>query len=197
LLNQVRLLEKAGAVSLQVSMMTPSNGSRGYGEMFASGLVFESVAGRPVELHMVDGNHVIASGHEQPWKKQLSILAAYLYFYNPLRFLAVLTRPTNRMCFAKASMQLIGMRGLMQTIRHTLFWTLRLMRGNIERKTEVPTARIPMCGANGSAASHALRGTPKGQYSQLKMEAQVDSCTPWEAPGRGTIVHREREIPTA
>ncbi len=197
LLNQVRLLKKAGAVSLQVSMMTPSNGSKGYGEMFTSGLVFESVSGKPVEPHMVDGNHVIASGHEQPWRRQLSILAAYLYFYNPLRFLAVLARPTNRMFFAKAGMQLIGMRGLMRTTRRTFFWTLRLMRGNIKRRTEVPTARIPMCGADGSAASHALSGTPKGQYVQLKMEAQVESRTPLEAPGLRTIVHREREIPTA
>ncbi len=90
------------------------------------------------------------------------------------------------MCFAKASMQLIGMQGLLHTVRRTLSWALRLMRGNIKRKTEVPTSRIPMRGANGAAASHALPGTPKREYVQLKMEAPVESCTPAEAPGLRT-----------
>ncbi|MHC4067530.1 MAG: B12-binding domain-containing radical SAM protein, partial [Planctomycetota bacterium] len=131
LLNQVRLLKKAGAVSLQVSMMTPSNGSKAYEEMFASGLVFESVAGQRVEQRMLDGNHVVASGHEQPWRKQLNILAAYICFYNPLQFLVVLVRPKSRLYFAETCMQLIGMWGLTQTIRRTLGWAVRLMRGNI------------------------------------------------------------------
>ena len=173
LLNQVRLLKKAGAVSFQVSMMTPSNGSKGYGEMFTSGLVFERVAGKSVEPHMIDGNHVIASGHKQPWKKQLSILTAYLYFYNPLRFLALFARPTHRMFLPKGGMQLVGMRGLMQTIPRTLAWALRLWRGNIKRSTAVPTSQIPMRGANGVDASHALPGTPNREYVQLKTEASV------------------------
>ncbi|MCY2931380.1 MAG: radical SAM protein, partial [Planctomycetota bacterium] len=48
LLNQVRLLRKAGAVSLQVLMLTPSAGSKMYEQCFHSGMVYESVAGRDV-----------------------------------------------------------------------------------------------------------------------------------------------------
>jgi len=171
LLNQARLLKKAGAVGLQVSMMTPSNGSKTYEEMFASGLVFESVAGKRVEQHMLDGNHVVASGHEQPWRKQLNILAAYLYFYNPLWFLIALVRPKSKMYLADAGIQLIGMWGLTCTIRRTLSWALRLMRGKIKRKAKVPTSPIPMRRVDGGPASHALPGTPKSSDVQLKPKA--------------------------
>ncbi len=173
LLNQARLLRKVGAVSLQVSMMTPSNGSKMYEGMFTSGLVFESVAGKRVEQHMLDGNHVIASGHEQPWRKQMNILVAYLYFYNPLRFLAMLVRPRSRLYLAEAGMQLIGMWGLSQTIRRTLGWAFRLMRGNIVRRTAVPQSTLPMRSAAGDAASHALSGTPTAGHVELQLREPV------------------------
>ena len=173
LLNQARMLKKAGVCSLQVSMMTPSNGSAAYQEMFTSRLVFESVAGKQVEQHMLDGNHVVASGHEQPWRKQLNILAAYLYFYNPLRFLVVLVRPKSRLYFADAYMQLIGMWGLTQTIRRTLGWAFRLMRGRITRKTAAPASPIPMCHPDGGPASHALPGTATGGVVQLDAKVVV------------------------
>ncbi|HKQ47103.1 MAG TPA: radical SAM protein [Phycisphaerae bacterium] len=172
LINQARLLRGAGAISLQVSMMTPSNGSKGYGEMFAAGLVFESVAGKEIEQHLLDGNHVVASGHEKPWRKQLNILAAYLYFYNPVRFLIALVRPRSRLYFAEAYMQLIGMWGLTQTIRRTLGWAARLWRGNIRRRTHVPFSRIPMRAASNATASHALPGTRQADLVQLHVKRE-------------------------
>jgi radical SAM superfamily enzyme YgiQ (UPF0313 family) len=175
LLNQARLLRKAGAISLQVSMMTPSNGSKGYGEMFSSGLVFESAAGQQVEQYMLDGNHVVASGHKQPWRKQVNILAAYLYFYNPVRLLVALARPRSRLYFADAYMQIIGIWGLTQTIRRTLGWAGRLMRGNITRRTQAPVCQIPMRAANNARASHALSGTPTARYLQLGMKSTAVS----------------------
>ena len=102
LLNQARLLRRAGAVGLQVLMITPAAGSKLYEEAFTSGQVFESVGGRSVELRMFDGNYVIASNHPQPWRKQFNILAAYLYFYNPLRLLIALVRPKGRLYLTDA-----------------------------------------------------------------------------------------------
>jgi radical SAM superfamily enzyme YgiQ (UPF0313 family) len=170
LLNQARLLRKAGAISLQVSMMTPSNGSKAYGDMFSSGLVFESVGGKPVEQHMLDGNHVVASGHAQPWRKQLNILAAYIYFYNPVRFMVSLVRPKSRLYLAEGFMQIIGMWGLSQTIRRTFGWAVRLMGGNIRRKMQPPVSRIPMRGADNSKASHSLPTAPQSRYLQLNVK---------------------------
>jgi hypothetical protein len=156
LLNQVRALRKAGAVSLQVLMMTPATGSKLYREAFTSGLVYESVAGRPVEPHMLDANYVVASDRPQPWQKQLNIMAAYVYFYNPLRFAWAIIRPKTRLYFADAIMQAIGMWGTAHTIRRTLGWAVKLMRGGIVRRREVPGNSVPMRSPDGQHASHSL-----------------------------------------
>jgi hypothetical protein len=83
LLNQIKLLRKAGAVSLQVLMMTPSPGTKLYEGTHTDGLVLKSVGGRDVAPYMYDGNYVIASKHKRPWRNQLNMLLGYLYFYNP------------------------------------------------------------------------------------------------------------------
>jgi radical SAM superfamily enzyme YgiQ (UPF0313 family) len=156
LLNQAKLLRKSGAISLQVLMMSPATGSKLYEEAYNSGLAYKSVGGKQVEPHMHDANYVIASGKKKPWRKQLNILAAYLYFYNPLRFLISFVRPKSKMHFADAYMQLQGMSGLAPTVRRTLSWALRLMRGNIERTAVAPASSVPMRGVDDGAASHAL-----------------------------------------
>ena len=160
LLNQARLLRKAGAVSLQVLMITPAVGSRIYSQAFTSGQVYKSVAGRQVEPYMLDANYVIASSHKQPWKKQFNIMLAYLYFYNPLRLTWGILRPKGSLYLSNAGMQIIGMWGLAKTIRRTLGWALRLLKGNIVVNTNVPISKIPMRNTNGETASHALPGTP-------------------------------------
>ncbi len=175
LLNQARLLRQAGAVSLQVLMITPATGAKSYEEAFTSGMAYESAAGRRVEPHMFDANYVVASEHPKPWRKQFNIMAAYLYFYNPLRFLLAVVRPKSRLYLADAGMQLLGMWGLGRTIRRTLGWALRLMRGNIKRATRVPASRIPMRSADGATASHALPGTPRGASTQLNVKVPIGS----------------------
>ena len=165
LLNQAKLLRKAGAVSLQVLMITPAVGSRLYSEAFTSGQVYKSVSGRQVEPYMMDANYVIASSHKQPWKKQFNIMLTYLYFYNPLRLARAFFRPKGSLYMANAGMQVIGMWGLAKTIRRTLGWALRLLKGNIVLNTTVPISKIPMRNTNGEAASHALPGTPQGKIS--------------------------------
>ena len=87
IVNQLRTLRQAGAIFTQVLMLSPSPGSKWYGDTFSSGLAFESVGDRKIEQWIADGNYVIASKHPRPWLKQLSILLAYAYFYNPLRLL--------------------------------------------------------------------------------------------------------------
>ena len=196
LLNQVGLLRKAGAVYMQVMMLTPSPGSKLFVDTYASGLAYANVDGVAVEPHLVDGNRVVASRHRRPWVKQLNLLAAYVYFYNPLRFLIALVRPKTRIPLADtetlpagteqearprrgklrgrirrkaraflgdAAVQVFGMWGLTHTIRRTLGWAYHLRRGRITRHTAAPTSRIPMRGADGGPASHALPGTPTSQ----------------------------------
>ncbi|MBL7133262.1 MAG: radical SAM protein [Phycisphaerae bacterium] len=160
LLNQVRMLRKAGAVSLQALMITPSAGSKLYEETFTSGLAFQSVGRKQVEAHMLDGNYVVASADKHPWRKQLNLMVVYLYFYNGLQLLIELLRPKGRVDLKPAGMQLIGIPGLVQTIRRTLGWALRLMFCRIKRRTEVPSSPIPMRSPDGGPACHNLADTP-------------------------------------
>jgi len=160
LLNQARMLRAAGAVSFQVLMMTPSTGSKLYEEAFTGGVAFRSVNGRPIEPHMTDANYVIASGEERPWRKQANMLLAYLYFYNPLRFLWAFAFPRSRLYLADALAQLHGMWGLLHTIRRTAPWIWHLWRGRIVRHDQPPISRIPLRSPAGGRASHALRAQP-------------------------------------
>ena len=171
LLNQIRRLRKAGAVSMQVLMLVPATGSKLYGETYTSGMAYESAGGRPVEEHMMGGNYVVASHHPKPWRKQLNILVAGIYFYNPARFLLALIRPKSRLYLADAVWQVLGMWGLGLTIRRTLGWAVRLRRGNIRRTTTPPTSHIPMRSACGAAADHALPGTPRAKRGELEHSA--------------------------
>jgi len=72
-----------------------------------------------------------------------------------------------------SAVQLFGMWGLGHTIRYTFAWTLRLMRGNITRHTQVPASRIPMRSIDGGPASHALPGTPTPQHASLEPRDRV------------------------
>ncbi len=181
LLNQVRLLRKAGAISLQVLMMTPATGSRFYEDVFTAGRVYASAAGRAVEPHMLDANYVVASEHPQPWRKQLNMMAAYLYFYNPLRFLLALVRPQSRLYLADALTQLIGMWGLTRTIRRTFGWAVCLLRGPIRRRTGVPNSPLPMCGIGGQPARHALPLAPaRGQRRPSRAAHPITGAGGWE-----------------
>jgi len=155
LLNQVRVLKRAGAVSLQVLMMTPSAGTKLYEAAFTSGQVFNRVGNRRVLAHMYDGNHVIASKHARPWQKQINMLLAYLYFYNPIRLISLLCRRQTKVTHKAAGMQIVGMLGLIQTVRHTAGWALRLMFSRVERLELPPVSRVPMRAVDGGEASHS------------------------------------------
>lgn len=102
LLNQLRTLRRAGALFAQVLMLTPSPGSKWFVDTYTSGCAFESVQGKPLEPHISDGNYVVASNHPRPWMKQLNLLAAYAYFFNPLRFAMALLFSKSRIPFADA-----------------------------------------------------------------------------------------------
>ena len=160
LLNQIRLLRKAGATSMQVLMLVPATGSKLFVETYTSGMAYDSVGGRKVEEHMLGGNYVIASHHPRPWRKQFNILAAYLYFYNPVRFLMSLVRPKSRLYLADAILQVLGMNGLAQTVYHTFGWALRLRFGKIRRRSVPPVSTLPMRGVDAATADHDLPLVP-------------------------------------
>ncbi len=158
LLNQIKLLRKAGAVSLQVLMMTPSAGTKLYEGTFDGGQVLAKAGGRTVDPHMYDGNYVVASKHNRPWRKQLNLLAGYLYFYNPVWLTAMLLRKKTKVSSKAMGMQVVGMLGLTQSLRRTTGWAARLMFGKIERLEKPPASAVPTrgCAADNAPAAGGL-----------------------------------------
>lgn len=144
LLNQVRLLRKAGAITMQVLMISPATGSRSYEQAYTSGSMLLRAGRRFVQTHMLDGNYVIASSHANPWRKQINILLAYLCFYNPVQLARALLRVRSTLYPAGVGAQILGMLGLASTIRRTLGWILSLRRGKIHRDAELPCSAIPV-----------------------------------------------------
>ncbi|MEI7837743.1 MAG: radical SAM protein, partial [Planctomycetota bacterium] len=177
LLNQVRLLRKAGAVSLQVLMLTPSAGSKMYENSFHSGMVYESVAGRDVVDSMYDGNHVVASHAKRPWRKQINLILAYLVFYNILRLAALILWPVRKLAAHRILCQIIGIIGLGYTIRRTLGWMFRLMRGPIRRRSEPFRPDIPMRNPAGAIASHDLPSQMAPHIHTAKTPAAASRAT--------------------
>ncbi len=162
LINQVKLLRKWGAPSVQVLMMTPATGSKLYEEPFNTGMVIESAGGRRVEQHMMDANYVVATNVDEPWRKQFNIMAAYVYFYNPLRLLKNTFIPRDRLFHTDIFVQLLGNWGVVQTIRRTLGWGLRLKYGKITRRTALPASQIPLRSLSGEKGCHDLPGSTGG-----------------------------------
>jgi len=156
LLNQVQILRNAGAVTFQVLMMTPSTGSILYEEAFTKGIMYRSVNGHEIGPHMLDANYVVASEEPNPWRKQLNMLVAYMFFYNPLRFLKAIVFPKSRLYLVDLVCQGLGMFGLLHTIRRTVPWMWHLRRGPIERCTAPPISSVPIRSPDGARASHAL-----------------------------------------
>ncbi len=163
LLNQIKLLRKAGAVSLQVLMLTPSAGTKLYEGTFTGGMVFKRVGGRRVLPHMYDGNYVIASNHKRPWVKQLNILIGYASFYNPIRLVGCLVGKQTKVSQKAAGMQIVGMLGLIQTIRRTATWAVRLMFARIERLSQAPQSAVPISAPQESSACQ----TPAAAFTSL------------------------------
>ncbi|MCH7527678.1 MAG: B12-binding domain-containing radical SAM protein [Planctomycetes bacterium] len=144
LLNQVAFLRKAGAQSMQVTVLTPSVGTRSYESSFEKRLVFDTVGGHPVIEHQFDGNHVVASASAKPWRLQLNVLLAYASYYNPVNLVRGIVRPANSLTLAGLYDQISGMYGLCITAINSAKWSYRLWRGPLTRKDCPPGPKAPL-----------------------------------------------------
>ena len=143
LLNQVRFLRRVGALTCQVTLLTPSVGSRSYEQAFRDGLVLRRVAGRPVEEYQFDGNHCVATADPYPWRKQINMLLSYAAFYNPINLLRALPK-FDKFWAERVVLQVYGMVGVTKSIYHVRDWLRRLLSGPIERFYELPRPKFRM-----------------------------------------------------
>lgn len=144
LINQVRYLRKHGAVSVQITVLTPAVGTNFFDKPYQDGIVFKSIAGKRVDEAQFDGNHVVASGEKRPWLKQWNLIAGYASFYNPISLLGAMIFPKRRLAGADIGMQFIGMAALAKTALDSARWSWRLLRGPVEHCNAVPGPRLRM-----------------------------------------------------
>lgn len=144
LLNQVRFLRRAGAVSMQITFLTPMVGSRSYESYFENGLMIRQAGGEAVDDRHFDGNHCLTTGSRHPWRKQANIAIAYAAFYNPLSLVRDLFRKRNELWRFRVMYQTLGQLGLVQSVANGLPWTIRLLAGRIVNQRSAPAPRYPM-----------------------------------------------------
>lgn len=156
LLNQVRLLWKAGAASCQVTLLTPWVGSQGYEQPFRDGLVLSKAGGRPIEQYQYDGNHCLATSDARPWRRQINVLVSYAMFYNPLNLLLAVPR-FDKVWADRIVFQVLGMVGLAKSIYQSRGWLVSLVTGPIERLAGIPRPRYPLL-APSRASTERIHG---------------------------------------
>ena len=144
LYNQVRYLRKHGAISVQITVLTPAVGTNYFDKPYEDRMVFSNVRGQRVDEARFDGNHVVATNEAKPWLKQANLILGYGAFYNPLSLLGAIIRPKRRLAGADIGMQLIGMAALAKTTLDSIAWGWRLWRGPVERCQAVPGAKLPV-----------------------------------------------------
>jgi hypothetical protein len=105
---------------------------------------------------MIDGNYVIASRERKPWRIQIDLWLAYLFFYNPVRLLISIVRPKSCLYLMDCVPQVVGMWGLIQNVRRTFGWMLRLVFKRIRRTTRPPASPVPVRRPDGSPLPHRL-----------------------------------------
>jgi radical SAM superfamily enzyme YgiQ (UPF0313 family) len=156
LLNQVNFLRKSGSVSVQVTILTPSVGSKGYEEPFEKGMVIDQAGSHKVEDYQFDGNHCIATQDPSPWRKQLNIYLGYASFYNPLNFVRTILRWQDPLWNYKVFYQAYGMLGLVKSVVQGYGWFKSLWSGPVTKKRDVPRPRLEMIPPPVSPAQVAL-----------------------------------------
>jgi radical SAM superfamily enzyme YgiQ (UPF0313 family) len=160
LLNQVSFLRKTGSVSLQVTMLTPSVGSKGYEEPYRDGLVIGRAGEHPVEDYQYDGNHCIATADPNPWRKQLNIYLAYGSFYNPVNFVRAVANWKDPTWYSRVLYQGYGMVGMVRSLVQASGWFWNLYKGPVEKLRDVPLPRLPMIAPPAAAPAPAAQPQP-------------------------------------
>jgi radical SAM superfamily enzyme YgiQ (UPF0313 family) len=177
LLNQLAALRKAGALYMQVLMLTPSPGAKSYEHAYTSELAYISANGVPVVPSMKSGMHVIASRHPRPWIKQLNLLAAYLFFFNPLRLLFALIWPKSPIPLADAETwppAVIGLRPKRREFKRWLSRKLRAHFGDAAIQAFGILGLLPTFRRTLSWTYHLMRGSP--QRHTAAPASQIPFC---------------------
>ena len=193
LLNQARYLFAQGAVSYQTTYLGPAIGTRDIEKAAHARTLYERVGDKPVPEAFFDGNHVVASRHTRPWKRQMNVLRAYATFYNPLNFLRVLAQVIcgkDSTVGKRLLFQVIGHLGLVVTAPKLWRWARKLKAGPVQVYDGLQHARIPMVGVDQDREMFwAIEQIPTEGLASVADPAEaethrVDSSVPGAVPSR-------------
>jgi hypothetical protein len=144
LVNQVNFLRKSGSVSVQVTILIPSVGGKGYEEPYEKGLVIDQAGDQKLEDYQYDGNHCIATDDPNPWRKQLNLYVGYASFYNPWNFVRAIADWKDPLWYYRVAYQIYGMIGLVKSVKESFGWLRNLYRGPIRKKKGTPQQKLLM-----------------------------------------------------
>jgi radical SAM superfamily enzyme YgiQ (UPF0313 family) len=144
LLNQVDFLRKTGSVSVQVTILTPSVGSKGYEESYEKGMVIEQAGDQRLQDYQYDGNHCIATDDPNPWNKQRNLYLAYASFYNPLNLVRALANWKDPSWAYRVMYQVYGMAGVVRSFVQGFGWIWGLYNGPVKKMEGLPPRRLLM-----------------------------------------------------
>jgi hypothetical protein len=99
--------------------------------------VLRRIGNHPISDRMFDGNHVLITGQEPPWKRQLELLGGYAAFYNPLNFARALKRDGSKLRRRRIGYQAVGMVATAWTAMRMAPYALRLT-GSLEHHDAPP-----------------------------------------------------------
>jgi radical SAM superfamily enzyme YgiQ (UPF0313 family) len=160
LLNQVRFLRRAGAISCQITLLTPLVGSRGYEAPFQEGVVLSDLGDLPVDDYLYDGNHCICTRSSRPGLRQMNMLLGYAAFYNPLNLLRAVFR-FDGLREARLYFQAMGMAGLVKSLWASRDVLWRMLFGRHRRHSQAPRPKYPLVApSRAGAISPALAAPP-------------------------------------
>jgi radical SAM superfamily enzyme YgiQ (UPF0313 family) len=144
LLNQVHFLRQTGSVSVQVTILTPSVGSKGYEEPYQKGMVIGQAGSHQLQDYQYDGNHCIATDDPNPWRKQLNLYLAYASFYNPLNMVRAIANWKDPSWTYRVMYQVYGMAGLARSFVQGFGWLWGLYSGPVTKMPGLPQRRLLM-----------------------------------------------------
>jgi radical SAM superfamily enzyme YgiQ (UPF0313 family) len=144
LLNQVKFLRKTGAASVQVTILVPSVGSKGYEQPYEDGMVIRQAGSEKTEDFRYDGNHCIATHDPNPWRKQVNLYLAYASFYNPLNFVRTIWNWRDPSFKVRLAWQICGMVGVVRSLKQGWKWLWNLYKGPIQKMEKLPERRLIM-----------------------------------------------------
>jgi radical SAM superfamily enzyme YgiQ (UPF0313 family) len=144
LLNQVNFLRRSGSVSVQVTILTPSVGSKGYEEPYEQGMVVAQAGKQKVEDYQYDGNHLVATADPHPWRKQLNLYLGYASFYNPLNLVRAMLNWKDPLWSYRVMYQAYGMTGLVRSLGKGWKWLWNLYRGPVTKMAGAPKQTLAL-----------------------------------------------------